>query len=224
MSSAKTITQYAKRLGNFLTDQRITRLLIVKGNAAIYSPTYIRMSKLVKGSTTLSSPTPIPQLHISDGKSSNCYIWCTTHEKGPYAICGQRRSGSACASAQYNLGIFCWSVYYSFHWFCKQTTKALISLRLCAGWSRPALSANYIRALFVPYNIKKCWLKIDILHVLHMRLMQGKIGLVNAQVNWKPLPYWQKSILIEDYLYYRELNDIKWIVPVRKYIDIQFKT
>ena len=33
-------------------------------------------------------------------------------------------------------------IYYSIHWFCKGTMKALISLRLCAGWSGPALSAN----------------------------------------------------------------------------------
>ena len=37
----------------------------------------------------------------------------------------------------------------------KRTTKAQISLRLCAGWSGPALSANYITGLFVrcaPFN------------------------------------------------------------------------
>ena len=40
-------------------------------------------------------------------------------------------------------------IYYSIHWFWKRTMKALISLRLCAGWSGPALSANCIRVLFV---------------------------------------------------------------------------
>ena len=40
-------------------------------------------------------------------------------------------------------------IYYSIHWLCKRTTQALISLRNCAGWSGPALSAYCIRALFV---------------------------------------------------------------------------
>ena len=39
-------------------------------------------------------------------------------------------------------------IHYSIHWFCKWTMKAQISLRLCTGWSGPALSANYRRALF----------------------------------------------------------------------------
>ena len=34
-------------------------------------------------------------------------IWCTTHEKGPYVICGQRRPRSACAYAQTDLGLHC---------------------------------------------------------------------------------------------------------------------
>ena len=40
-------------------------------------------------------------------------------------------------------------IYYSIHWFCKRTTQVRISLRKCAGWSGPALSANCIRVLFV---------------------------------------------------------------------------
>ena len=41
-------------------------------------------------------------------------------------------------------------IYYSIHWFCKRIATAQISLRECAGWSGPALSANYyMRALFV---------------------------------------------------------------------------
>ena len=39
------------------------------------------------------------------------YIWCTAWQKGPYAICGQHSSRSACASVQSNLGIFCLSIY-----------------------------------------------------------------------------------------------------------------
>ena len=39
--------------------------------------------------------------------------------------------------------------YYNDHWFWKRATKALISLRKCAGWSGPALSAKCIRALLV---------------------------------------------------------------------------
>ena len=41
------------------------------------------------------------------------------------------------------------NIYYNVNWFCKRATKALISLRLCAGWSGPALSANCIGAIFV---------------------------------------------------------------------------
>ena len=43
----------------------------------------------------------------------------------------------------------CVDIYYTIHWFCKRATKALNSLRKCAGWSGPTLSANYIRAFFV---------------------------------------------------------------------------
>ena len=34
-------------------------------------------------------------------------IWCATQEKGPYAICGQRRPWSACAFAQADQGLRC---------------------------------------------------------------------------------------------------------------------
>ena len=34
-------------------------------------------------------------------------IWYATHEKGPYAICGQRRPRSACANAQADQGLRC---------------------------------------------------------------------------------------------------------------------
>ena len=40
-------------------------------------------------------------------------------------------------------------MHYNVHWSCKRTMQALISLRICAGWSGPALSANCIRAIFV---------------------------------------------------------------------------
>ena len=40
-------------------------------------------------------------------------------------------------------------IYYNIHRFCKRATKAQISLRKCAGWSGPALSANCIGPLFV---------------------------------------------------------------------------
>ena len=38
-------------------------------------------------------------------------ILCATQEKGPYTICGQCRSRSACASMQSDLGIPCSSTY-----------------------------------------------------------------------------------------------------------------
>ena len=34
-------------------------------------------------------------------------IWSTTHKKGLYAICGQRRPWLACANAQADLGLSC---------------------------------------------------------------------------------------------------------------------
>ena len=40
-------------------------------------------------------------------------------------------------------------IYFSTLWVFKRTTKALISLCLCAGWAGPTLSANCINALFV---------------------------------------------------------------------------
>ena len=40
-------------------------------------------------------------------------------------------------------------IYYNIHGFCKRSRKAQISLRKCAGWSGPALSANCIRGFFM---------------------------------------------------------------------------
>ena len=40
-------------------------------------------------------------------------------------------------------------IYFYIHWFRKRALKALISLRLCAGWSGSALSANCLKTLFV---------------------------------------------------------------------------
>ena len=34
-------------------------------------------------------------------------MWCATHEKNPYVICGQRRLWSACANAQADQGLRC---------------------------------------------------------------------------------------------------------------------
>ena len=62
--------------------------------------------------------------------------------------CKQGCSRSACTTVQSDVGLLCSSTY-SIHWFCKQTMKAQISLPKWAGWSRPAFSANCIRALFV---------------------------------------------------------------------------
>ena len=52
----------------------------------------------------------------------------------------------ACTPMQSNLDILCSSTYTTYtHSLCKWTIKALISLRKCAGWSGPSLSANCIR-------------------------------------------------------------------------------
>ena len=43
---------------------------------------------------------------FSDVVASLMFARCT-FKKGPYAICGQRRSKSACANAQADLGLRC---------------------------------------------------------------------------------------------------------------------
>ena len=43
-------------------------------------------------------------------------------------------------------------MYYSIHWFCKRTTNAPISLRLCAGWSGLAVSAYFNKGSFRALN------------------------------------------------------------------------
>ena len=77
-------------------------------------------------------------------------MMCSVGEKGPYAICEQRRSKWAYTFLQSDLDIL-WTYTTNLHVFCKRATKALISLCICADWSGPVLSANCIRALFV------CW-------------------------------------------------------------------
>ena len=52
------------------------------------------------------------------------------------------------------------NIYYNIHWICTQTMKALISLHKCVGWSRHALSANCIRALFMHCSLYYCTEKI----------------------------------------------------------------
>ena len=51
-------------------------------------------------------------LHVNT-ENLKITIWCAAHKKGPYAICGQRRSRSLCTSVLSNLGIFCLSTYTS---------------------------------------------------------------------------------------------------------------
>ena len=74
-------------------------------------------------------------------------IWCATWEKAlqPYANTeGPEDRAHPCSP------IWTFSVchkYYSIHWFCKRTMKALISMRERACWSGPVLSAK----LHVPF-------------------------------------------------------------------------
>ena len=78
--------------------------------------------------------------------------------KDPYAIYGQtekvQMSMRICAVwSGHSLFV---DIYYSIHLFSKRTTKALISLRKCAGWSEPALSAIRLRTLFVHWVRIRC--------------------------------------------------------------------
>ena len=77
------------------------------------------------------------------------HILCLTMEKGPYAICKQRRSRWVHIHADWSGQSLFIDIYYSIHWFYKPATKALIRLHKCAGWSWPALSANCVRTLFM---------------------------------------------------------------------------
>ena len=66
-------------------------------------------------------------------------------KNGPYAICGQRRYRSACASVQSNLGISC---------LLTDTKVSIDSVSRqcrpeCAGWSGHVLFTNCMRALFI---------------------------------------------------------------------------
>ena len=94
-------------------------------------------------------------MYILGYSFSNCAqkdTWCTTHEKCPYAFCGQRRSGSACAYVQSNMGIFCLTTYttvstdsVSRQWRLRSAcTYGQADQGLCCPQIR------YIRALFMP--------------------------------------------------------------------------
>ena len=76
-------------------------------------------------------------------------VWCTKWESGPYAILRTANVQINVHFRQADLDFLCSSTYTNIHWFCKRTTRAVISLRECAGWSGPALPAKYVRALFV---------------------------------------------------------------------------
>ena len=62
--------------------------------------------------------------------------WCVTHEKGPFAICRQRRAFVACLHLQRYCSI-CW-----------QTENVQIRLQRCARSSAPSLIAYDKRAFF----------------------------------------------------------------------------
>ena len=64
-------------------------------------------------------------------------------------------------------------IYYDIHWFCKRSTKALNSLRICTDWSGPLLTPNCIRALFVRYA--SYYLKeLDILRKFYRHFNKGE--------------------------------------------------
>ena len=71
-------------------------------------------------------------------------IWCTTHEKGPYAICWQCRPRSACAFVQADLGLRCLLIE-------SMDTVVYIyehSMHRCACWSVPSFVVYDTRAIF----------------------------------------------------------------------------
>ena len=65
--------------------------------------------------------------------------------KWPFCHMQTAKARRACA---YLHSLFV-DVTYSINWVCKRTTKVQISLRICAGWSRPVLSAKSTCALSV---------------------------------------------------------------------------
>ena len=88
----------------------------------------------------------------------SCAMW----EKGPYAICKQRRSKWACAFMLPDLQILCFSTYtmVSIDSVSRQG-RPRSACALCAGWSGPALSANCIRALTKCILVYKCQIKVS---------------------------------------------------------------
>ena len=57
-------------------------------------------------------------------------------------------------------------LYHDIHWFCKRATEALISLRICAGWSGPTLSAKLHKGHF--YALRINIYKICVKHISDM--------------------------------------------------------
>ena len=75
--------------------------------------------------------------------------WCATYEKGPYAICGQRKLRSACASAQSYLGIFCLS------------THTTVSTDYVSGQRRPRSACVMHKGCFRALRIIWCGYSLE---------------------------------------------------------------
>ena len=98
--------------------------------------------------------TAVPWRHImniSYNAARLCFI-IDTHRPKKIPLCDKRTANAQISlhirtsSSWHSLAV---DVYYSIHLLCKLTMKDLISLRECAGWSGPSLSANSMRAFFV---------------------------------------------------------------------------
>ena len=75
---------------------------------------------------------------------STIHIRCAKHEKGLYAVCGQRWPWSACASEP---SLFAYRINGNCS-ICRRTENAQIKLRGCACCSGPSLFTYDIRPLF----------------------------------------------------------------------------
>ena len=106
-------------------------------------------------------------------------IWCGTQEKGSYPIYKQQKVQMSvrihAVWSGYSLFVY---LYYSFHWLWEQATEAENSLRICAGWSGPALSSNCIRAPFVC-----CELPLQTVNIRMRRLVTSRLYIL-------PFCYW----------------------------------
>ena len=103
--------------------------------------------------------TPNHILIIVDGDK-----WCATWKKGltpDINSNGTDQPMHLIGTSHYRPNLFI-DIFSSFQWLCKRAKKAMISLHICTGWSRPSLPAYAIWPLFSNYtsNIIKCHISL----------------------------------------------------------------